>query len=364
MPVRISGKFAIFGAAALLSLLLSGTGVYDRAAALHRERVEAGRMKNVVLLTPDRPQPTAPPTATEPPEAEPVAEAAALPEATGAPEEEPEILSSVMDSSPSADIRPTTISGGLKLKNETGYTVDVEQILQEGPQLRLPAEGPQILIIHTHGSEAYMPAGLDRYEANDTNRTEDTQFNIIRVGDELAQQLTEAGLTVLHDREIYDYPSYTGSYTRSGRAVEHYLTEYPGIAVVLDVHRDALGADGVVYKTMAEEDGVVASQVMLLVGSDESGLEHPHWQGNLALALYLQEAVGRRHPTLMRPVSLVPQRYNQHLTPGSLIVEVGSSGNTLQEALAAIRLFADAAAPALLELVETAGSAEAGAGSG
>ena len=265
---------------------------------------------------------------------------------------------------PEEEIRETTIQGGLSIKNETGYQVDASQLLRQGPPMRLPAQGPQVLILHTHGSEAYMPAGLDRYEANDTNRTEDTQFNIIRVGDELAQQLTEAGLTVLHDREIYDYPSYTGSYTRSGRAVEHYLTEYPGIAVVLDVHRDALGADGVVYKTMAEENGVVASQVMLLVGSDESGLEHPHWQGNLALALYLQEAVGRRHPTLMRPVSLVPQRYNQHLTPGSLIVEVGSSGNTLQEALAAIRLFADAAAPALLELVETAGSAEAGAGSG
>ena len=139
-----------------------------------------------------------------------------------------------------------------------------------------------------------------------------------------------------------------------GQAVEEYLREYPDIAVVLDVHRDALGSDGVVYKTMAEEDGTVASQIMLLAGSDESGLEHPNWRSNLALALYLQEAVGRRHPSLMRPVALVPQRYNQHLTPGSLILEVGSSGNTLQEALAAIRLFADAAAPALLALADRA----------
>ncbi len=355
MPVRISGKFAIFGAAALLSLLLSGTGVYDRAAALHRERVEAGRMKNVVLLTPDRPQPTASPTATEPPEEEPVAETAALPEATSLPEEEPEILSSVMDSSPSADIRPTTISGGLKLKNETGYTVDVEQILQEGPQLRLPAEGPQILIIHTHGSEAYTPAGLDRYQTDDPNRTEDCHYNVIRVGDELASRLEEQGLRVLHDREIYDYPSYTGSYGRSAEAVERYLEEYPDIAVVIDLHRDALGAGGVVYKTMAEEEGTVASQIMILVGTDDSGLEHPNWRSNLSLALYLQDAVTREHPTLMRPVSLVPQRYNQQLTGGSLILEVGCSGNTLQEALAAVRLFAGAAGPALLALAEAPG---------
>ena len=120
---------------------------------------------------------------------------------------------------------------------------------------------------------------------------------------------------------------------------------------MLDIHRDALGSDGVVYKTMAEEEGSVASQVMLLVGTDESGLAHPGWRGNLALAMYLQNAVNSSCPTLMRPVALVPQRYNQQLAPGSLIVEVGSSGNTLREALAAIRLFGRATAPALLALV-------------
>ena len=106
------------------------------------------------------------------------------------------------------------------------------------------------------------------------------------------------------------------------------------------------------YKIMAEESGVVASQLMLLVGMDEGGLEHPRWQDNLAFALYLQQAADARYPTLMRPVSLVPQRYNQHLSPGMLILEVGSSGNTLQEALAAVRLFGEASAPALLELAE------------
>jgi stage II sporulation protein P len=174
----------------------------------------------------------------------------------------------------------------------------------------------------------------------------------VRIGDELTELLQQAGLNVIHDRGIYDYPSYTGSYTRSGQAVEQYLEAYPSISIVIDMHRDALGTDDVVYKTMAEEDGVCASQLMLLVGSDESGLEHPNWRQNLSLALYLQNAVNLKHPTLMRPVSLVRQRYNQHLSTGSMILEVGSSGNTLQEALAAIRLFADAAAPALAELVK------------
>ncbi|MBR5094141.1 MAG: stage II sporulation protein P, partial [Oscillospiraceae bacterium] len=254
------------------------------------------------------------------------------------------------------EVRRTTIPGGLALKNETRYELDLEEILRDGPRVRLPAEGPQILIVHTHGSEAYTPAGLDRYEASDAYRTEDPSLSVIRVGDELAARLEAAGLQVLHDREIYDWPSYTGSYARSGAAVERYLAEYPSIAVVIDLHRDALGSDGVIYKTMAEEPGTVASQIMLLVGTDESGLEHPNWRSNLSLAVYLQDAVSRERPTLLRPIDLVPQRYGQHLSPGALILEVGSNGNTLQEALAAIRLFADAAAPALLELVAEDGA--------
>ena len=335
--MRVTGRAAMLALAALLSCLLSAAGIYDRAEQESRARLEAGRMRNVVLLEPpeDSPPETAPPAT--PPAAE---------------ESEPEILRSVLRTVPDTEIWSTTIPGGLILKNETGYEVDVEQVLAEGPSLRLPAEGPQILILHTHGSEAYTPAGLDRYEANDAGRTGDLRCNVIRVGDELAALLESQGLRVLHDREIYDYPSYTGSYTRSGEAAERYLAQYPDIAVVIDLHRDALGEDGVVYKTMAEEEGTVASQIMLLVGTDESGLEHPGWRSNLALALYLQDAVTRKHPTLMRPVALVPQRYNQQLTGGSLLLEVGCSGNTLQEALAAVRLFARAAGPALLALEE------------
>ena len=243
----------------------------------------------------------------------------------------------------SESILETTITGGLTIKNQTDFNVDIKAILERGTPIRLPDHGVQILIIHTHSSEAYTQAGLDRYAPSDTCRTEDPAYNIIRVGDELTRVFESAGLTVLHDTGVYDYPSYTGSYSRAGAAIASILTEHPEIAVVIDIHRDALGSGDVVYKTMAEEEGLVASQVMLLVGTDGSGLEHPHWRDNLSLALTTQQAVTKAHPTLMRPVDLVPQRYNTHLTRGSLILEVGSSGNTLQEALAA--------APALLELV-------------
>jgi len=249
-------------------------------------------------------------------------------------------------------IVPTTIEGGLTIKNQTSYQINMGQLIRDGTDIRLKSDRPQILIMHTHSSEAYTPSGADLYEASDVSRTEDTNFNIVRVGDGLTAVLRASGLNVLHDRGIYDYPSYTGSYTRSGQAVEQYLSENPDIKIVIDVHRDSLGENGVIYKTIAEEDGKCSSQVMLLVGTDESGLKHDNWRSNLSLAMYLQNAVSGVHPTLMRPVMLVPQRYNQNLAPGSLILEVGSDGNTLQEALNAVRLFGTAAAPALSALVD------------
>ena len=206
--------------------------------------------------------------------------------------------------------------------------------------------------MHTHASEAFTPAGHDHYAASDTCRTEDTNYNIVHVGDVLADTLTNAGLEVLHDRTIYDYPSYTGSYSRSGAAVQEYLSQYPSLRIVIDLHRDALCSDSVVYKTVAEVPDAACAQVMLLVGTNASGLYHPHWEENLCLAVYLQDAAVQAHPTLMRPITLVNERYNQHLTRGSLIIEVGSSGNTLQEAVRAVRLFGESAGAALAALVQ------------
>lgn len=326
---------------ALMLLAVLFISFSDEGMLLFARRSAVLRMKNVTVETPEQSPPplipspavTAPPTVSEPANESPAPASTPLP-----------VLGQ-------QEVRETTITGGLTVKNETSYIIDVPAVLAAGTDIALSPASPQILIIHTHSSEAYTPAGLDRYEASDIHRTEDKEYNIIRIGDELAAIYEEAGLNVIHDRGIYDSPSYTGSYNRSGAAVEEYLARYPDISVVIDLHRDALGANGVIYKTLAEEDGVCASQVMLLVGSDASGLEHPNWRSNLSLALYMQRAVNSTYPTLMRPVNLVQQRYNQHLSRGSVILEVGSDGNTLQEALAAIRLFGKATAPALLELV-------------
>lgn len=247
-------------------------------------------------------------------------------------------------------ILPTTIEGGMVITNNTSYELDLNNLVSAGTSVMLASEGPQVLIIHTHGSEAYASDLADGYTKTDNYRTENSEYSVIRIGDELTSCLQSYGISVIHDRNIYDYPSYTGSYAKSGEAVKKYLEEYPGISVILDVHRDAIGDGDVVYKTIAEDSGKPCSQLMLLVGTGENGLEHPNWQENLKFALYLQSAVVSKYPSLSRPIALKKERYNQHLSVGSLILEVGSSGNTLSEALNAVRLFADAVAPALKEL--------------
>lgn len=248
-------------------------------------------------------------------------------------------------------VLPTTIEGGLTIRNDTSFEPDLAALMNEQLIQHLPSEGVQILIVHTHGSESYLPDAINNYTPSDTYRTQDERYNILRVGDELTACFESYGLTVIHDRGIYDYPSYNGSYIRSGEAVQRHLAEHPEIAVIFDIHRDAIGSGDVIYKTVAEDNGEPSSQVMMLVGTGENGLEHPNWKENLKFALYLQSAVVDKYSTLMRPVALKKERYNQQLSTASILIEVGSSGNTLSEALRAVRLFAEATAPALLDMV-------------
>ena len=243
---------------------------------------------------------------------------------------------------------------GLYLYNRTGLTVDMAAAApREVPFVLAPAaEGPQILIIHTHTTEAYTPDGVDVYAPSDNNtRTLEEPYNMLRVGDEMERVFTEMGLSVIHDRGVYDYPAYKGAYTRSGPAVEGYLEQYPTIRIVLDVHRDALvGSDGTVYKAVTTIDRVKTAQVMLVIGTNDAGGDHPGWEDNLALAARLQKNLDTLYPTLARPMTLRQSSYNQELVPGSLLVEVGTHGNTLQEALAAARDFARAAGAVFLGL--------------
>ena len=235
-----------------------------------------------------------------------------------------------------------TVCGRAYISNTTDHTLDVTA-LTDTFDAELTDEGPQILILHTHGSEAYTPtAGTDVVWSGNL-RTTDSRYNVVQVGDEMADVFSEAGISVLHDRTLYDYPSYNEAYDRSLAAIESYLAQYPSLRFILDVHRDAIeDGQGNQYKVVSTIDGVgTAAQLTLVVGSDGSGLPHPNWMENLKLAVALQEDLLTSYPTLMRPILLRNSRYNQHATTGSLLVEVGAAGNSPEEAALAGRLFAE-----------------------
>ena len=236
------------------------------------------------------------------------------------------------------------------ITNTSAKTFDAA-LFTGGFDAALPREeGPQVLIVHTHGSEAYtMPEGQE-YTSSGDCRTTDCGYNVVRVGEEIAAVLEEAGLTVLHDKTLHDYPEYSGAYDRSLDTVERYLGENPTISFVLDIHRDAVSdGEGIPYKVISSVAGVNAAQMSFVIGTDGGGLEHPHWQENLKLAAAIQQELMEDYPTLMRPITVRNSRYNQHTTTGSLLVEMGAAGNSLDEALLSARLLGNALAEVILE---------------
>ena len=238
-------------------------------------------------------------------------------------------------------------AGDVYIVNRAGKEADVAALASAPVNITL-SDGPQILIIHTHGSEAYTQSGSDVYEESDPYRTTDCNYNMVRVGEEMVQVFQSRGFSVIHDTNLYDYPAYNGAYDRSMEAVEYWLNQYPSIQFILDVHRDALAAeDGTIYKVVSQEGGDQVAQVMLVVGSDGGGSYHPLWQENLTLAMRLQQQMLDDYTTLARPIVLRSSRFNQQLSVGSLLVEIGTHGNTLQEALAGARLFAESASKVL-----------------
>jgi stage II sporulation protein P len=226
-----------------------------------------------------------------------------------------------------------------ELRNETSYVPDMDA-LPAAVTLDPAVREPQVLIVHTHSSESYTSDAEYAYEQDDTDRTLDERYNVNAVGDRVAETLEAAGIAVLHDKSVNDYPSYNGSYSRTLGIIEGYLAEYPSIKIVLDIHRDAvIYDDGSRFATRVNISGKSAARVMLVVGTDEGGKTHEDWEYNLALAAKLQTAADERYPGLMRPINVQKSRYNQHVSHGALIVEVGASGNTLGEALYGGELF-------------------------
>lgn len=286
------------------------------------------------------------PEETPPPPADP------LPEEPVEPEAPPEFLDNGVAARTLSPSSPEgyLVAGDVYINNRSDLELDASIFHETFAAALAEEEGPQVLIVHTHGSEAYtMPPGQE-YVPSGESRTTDSQFNVVRVGDEIAAVLEAAGLEVIHDAALHDHPEYSGAYGRSLETVERYLEEYPTIRFVLDVHRDAISdGDGSPYKVVSSVDGRSAAQMSFVIGTDGGGLEHPQWRENLKFAAAVQQELAGRYPTLMRPITVRNSRYNQHTTTGSLLVEMGAAGNSLDEALLSARLLGEALAEVILE---------------
>lgn len=223
----------------------------------------------------------------------------------------------------------------VKVINTTSYQVDMEALLTKALDWNLCSDEPTVLILHAHATESY--AGTKNY------RSEEESENMLSIGDRLEQLLENTGIGVIHDRTLHDAPSYNGSYASARTSMKEYLEKYPSIRLVLDLHRDAAeDAQGnQIGYTLATEQGE-AAKMLMVVGTDAGGLTHPDWQENMALAVKLHTQLQKEHPGICRSLQIRTSRFNQDLSPGALLVEVGSAGNTQEEAMLAVEILAQA----------------------
>ncbi len=216
---------------------------------------------------------------------------------------------------------------GITFRNETAYTPNVQSLIEDELNIRVANNAPSVLVLHTHTSEAYSESP--------GARSTDNSKNVVRVGEVLKETLEKEGIGVIHDTTRNDYPAYNGSYTKALANITAHIEKTPSIKVVLDVHRDYAEQkkDGtsVQLKPVAEVNGEKVAQIMFVVGTDGLGLEHKNWKKNLAFAVQIQKELNQISPNLSRPINIRRERFNQHMTEGSLILEVGTAGNSLKE---------------------------------
>ena len=219
---------------------------------------------------------------------------------------------------------------GLELSNSTDININPYDFLEQKLAFSLDKQGVQVLIMHTHTTESYSE---ESYPKNSPDRNLDESKNIVAVGNAMAEIFVKNGIEVYHDKTVHDYPSYNGAYQRAATTIRNDMEAYNGIKVVLDVHRDGITKeDGTKVKLLTEINGKNTAQVMLVVGTN-SNLPHDKWKENLKFAVKIQAKAMEIYPTLMRRINVRKERFNEQMTTGSLIVEVGTNGNTLEEAL-------------------------------
>lgn len=245
--------------------------------------------------------------------------------------------------------------GGGQVRNTT--SVPNEKLSAESrllPEFRIDdSDEPQVLIMHTHTTESYEPYSRDFYDDSFISRTTDEEKNVVSVGEKIATELEKAGIGVIHDRTIHDYPSYNGSYDRSRVTVEKILSQYPSIKVVLDIHRDAIEYDdGTRVAPVAVIDGKEAAQVMIISGCDSGNMNYPDYMKNFRFSCLLQKQLEEDYPDLARPILFTYKKYNQNLTTGSILIEMGGHANSIEQAQYAGELVGKSLATALGKIKE------------
>lgn len=248
---------------------------------------------------------------------------------TTAPQKTPEIP---VFSAEDADLVPVS--------NYAGGSIDIPAMLQAPLSWDLTEDAPTVLILHSHTCESYE--NTEGYTPSGAYRTREETYNMISIGQRLTDCLKAKGISVLHDTTVHDYPSYNDAYTLSRATAQSYLEEYPSIRLVLDIHRDAYeDANGNQLSSTVTIDGVTSSKLMLVAGTDGYGEGHPDWRENLSMAVKLQAILEKTYPGLCRPLAIRSSAFNQDLSPGALLIEVGTAGDTRQQALAAAEFLAD-----------------------
>lgn len=187
--------------------------------------------------------------------------------------------------------------------------------------------------------KAILQARGYEYEMTGNYRTTDLNYSVARVGTELTNYLKNKGFNVEHNTTYHDYPAYSGSYNRSLETVQGLLLE-SDTQIVIDLHRDAVGSSNTYAPTVKINDQY-AAQLMFVIGTDGGGLEHPNWNQNLKFAIKIQEKANEMYPGLFRPIIVRNSRYNQHVTTGASIIEVGATGNTLDQCILSMQCLAN-----------------------
>ena len=249
-------------------------------------------------------------------------------------------------------------SGVTYINNSTGYSPDVNALLEMelGTNRELQPlsskEGPRVLIIHTHGTEGYLVDGAYSYtdDGSEIARSDNKNENVVVLGERISEILNEYGINTAHCSFMHDSVGYRNSYARAAETIKEYLGLYPSIELVIDIHRDSImRSTGELVRPVTLIDGEAVAQVMCVVGSDYNGDSCPNWQNNLSLALKLRRELNGEYTNLCRPTELRGYTYNQEYSKYSLLIEIGASGNSLNEASRAAELVAKALARIIKE---------------